>query len=485
MILLLIACQIHPPVDKLQDSTSQEVLAQDTSDSSTDTDTQPPLTSSGRTVLLLTIDTLNRDFVHASLNGEPITPELDRLFEESAYFPNTLVTRGQTSPSLASILTGLYPRTTMVRSNPRVLEAEYATLPERYQNAGFTTIGFSANFCHYIGSGIDIRRCVHPDEEPDLEQGLADKILVDELLTTLEQQPSNEDLFIWLHLMDPHDPYRLTEPYFSEFHPDNYSGPLQTETDINLNALNNVTFGQSTLTNEDMAFFNAVYASQVRQTDEHIKRVLDMLRGLNRYADSIIVFGSDHGEALGSHNGYFYHGCSAFNSVAGVHWSFKAPDVIANQYPGWISTTDIAPTLVSLSGLDWSGRVEGQDLAVGLRDGSPQYKPVFVERGTETAGVIFQQIKYILSTVDEFKQCTPYNQVPYGFASPREQIFDLASDYEEQNNLFQVAPSLRAQGQSILCNWITEAVWTTASNDPTHPMVQRCATILEQLQGSE
>ena len=84
MILLLVACQIHPPVDKLQDSTSQEVLAQDTSDSSTDTDTQPPLTSSGRTVLLLTIDTLNRDFVHASLNGEPITPELDRLFEESA-----------------------------------------------------------------------------------------------------------------------------------------------------------------------------------------------------------------------------------------------------------------------------------------------------------------------------------------------------------------------------------------------------------------
>ena len=103
-------------------------MAQDTSDSSTDTDTQPPLTSSGRTVLLLTIDTLNRDFVHASLNGEPITPELDRLFEESAYFPNTLVTRGQTSPSLASILTGLYPRTTMVRSNPRVLEADYATL---------------------------------------------------------------------------------------------------------------------------------------------------------------------------------------------------------------------------------------------------------------------------------------------------------------------------------------------------------------------
>ena len=158
-----------------------------------------------------------------------------------------------------------------------------------------------------------------------------------------------KNLFVWLHLMDPHDPYRLTEPYFSTFHPQDYSGPLLTETDVNLNALNNVTFGQSTLDETDMAYFNAIYASQVRQTDEHIKRVFDALKGLDRYSDSIIVFGSDHGEALGTHNDYFYHGCSAFNSVAGVHWSIKAPGISAKQYPGWISTTDIAPTMTSLA----------------------------------------------------------------------------------------------------------------------------------------
>ena len=230
-----------------------------------------------------------------------------------------------------------------------------------------------------------------------------------------------------------------------------------------------------------MAYFNAIYASQVRKTDDHVKSVLT---SSNRWIDIQIPSSSLAliTVRLWGLTTITYHGCSAFNSVAGVHWSFKAPNVSAQDYPGWISTTDVAPTLMSLAGIEWSGPLEGRDLAAGLLDGNLTYEPVFVERGTETAGVIFQQNKYILSTQDEFAQCTPYNQVPYGFASPREQVFDLNSDPNEQSNLYQQAPNLKTQGQSILCNWITSSTWTTANNDPTHPMVQRCVTLLEQLE---
>ena len=200
MITLLLACQIQPPKQQRSENTDSSLTddspSDSTQDSSPDTDSDDTTTAMGRTVLLLTIDTLNRDFVHTSINGEAITPELDQLFSDSAYFPNTLATRGQTSPSLASILTGLYPRTTMVRSNPRVLEADFLTLPQRFQAAGYTTIGYSANFCHYINMGIDERRCVHPNEEPDLEQAVADALLVDEFMSTLDQQDPNADLFI-------------------------------------------------------------------------------------------------------------------------------------------------------------------------------------------------------------------------------------------------------------------------------------------------
>ena len=100
MLSLLLACQIQPPKEQSQVDTDSAPSADDTSDgqTDTDTDTDTQATPSGRTVVLLTVDTLNRNFVHTSINGEPITPELDRLFEESAYLPNTLVTRGQTSP---------------------------------------------------------------------------------------------------------------------------------------------------------------------------------------------------------------------------------------------------------------------------------------------------------------------------------------------------------------------------------------------------
>lgn len=478
MMIYFFACQIYPDKNKAQDSS----IAQESA--SPDTDTLPDTDSSvepdpGKTVVMLTVDTLNSDFVSLELNGNPVTPNLDALFAQSATFPNTLTTRGQTSPALASIMTGLYPRSTKVRSNPRVLEESYVTIPERFQEAGYTTLGFSSNFCHYIDSGIDIRGCTHPDEEPDLEQTASDSILVTELISAIEAQPREEDLFIWLHLIDPHDPYHLIEPHFSKFHPQEYDGILQTDMLINLNILNETTFGNQTLTQEDEDYFKAVYASQVAEVDVQLQSVMETLNIQNRLNDAILVFGSDHGEELGAHNNYYYHGCSAFNSVVGTKWSFKSPSIPPNTYDGWISTTDVAPTISGLAGLEWAGPKEGRDLSSMLENESVTHEPVFVERGTETAGVIFQQYKYILSTLDQFENCTPYTSNSTGFVSPQEQIFDLQADPSEQNNIFTTAPVVKEQAQETLCNWILGSVWTTQDNDPQNPLVVRCTTLLE------
>ena len=70
------------------------------------------------------------------------TPNMDKMAREGAHLKNAFVTTSLSSPSRASILTGLYSHTHKVVDNKAPLPEGLVFFPEYLQKAGYTTAFF-------------------------------------------------------------------------------------------------------------------------------------------------------------------------------------------------------------------------------------------------------------------------------------------------------------------------------------------------------
>lgn len=426
-----------------------------------------------RTVVLMTVDTVNVDFLSGNHPEWDVTPRLRSFFAEGALFPHTLTTRGLSEPALASYLTGAYPRTHGIRVNDdeTTIAADVATLFQRFQAAGYHTAGFSANMCQLIDANVEERLCTETTEDNGLTQQQADAALVVAVDSLLSQVDPEEPWFIWVHFLDPHDPFSAREPWFSTFHPDRYDGPYVALSETQIE---DVTMGRTALTAEDRRYLEAVYASQVAEADQNAGLVLDSLDAWSR-GDAVVAFGFDHGEELARRGTYFYHGCSPYNLVTGVTSAIRAPGRVA---PGevldhWISTTDIAPTVVELAGLEWDGPAEGRSLLDNLRRCVEPRHDVYMERGYLTAAVVRDNWKFILDPGLGDPTCR-YNQSEYAYPGVERELFDLGSDPDELQDLAPLAPGEAATMEAAVCDWVLAKTWESAERDGENELVQLC-----------
>ena len=96
-------------------------------------------------ILLVTIDTLRAD--HLGCYGytpyrKPVSPAIDGLAAEGMLFESCFVPRGQTAPSLCSLMLGKYPSTHGVRENGQPFSGSQTTLAEHLARAGYRTGAF-------------------------------------------------------------------------------------------------------------------------------------------------------------------------------------------------------------------------------------------------------------------------------------------------------------------------------------------------------
>ena len=423
-------------------------------------------------VIIITWDAVNTRLFFGGDEGWDTIPEVESLFAESAVFPNMATTRGLTGPALASMLTGAYPRDHHARDCNIIPDLE--SLPERFQRAGYRTLGFSSNQCQLIDEGVDVRTCTSAKEYDGRSRRERDAALVDDLLAELDGLRDRDRLFLWLHLTEPHTAYETVQGFYDEFHPDEYQGSLVPASE---DQLYDIVVQGGPYDDEDRRHLEAAYASQLRETDGRVGTVLDRLRDLGRYDDAVVVLGFDHGEELYDHNGYFFHGCSPYNSVINVVYSFRAPGLtdLGSTHEGWVSTVDVAPTVVELAGaFPWDGVHAGRSLADTITTGQEQDVAVFFERGTETAGVIWQDNKYILSGDTSFSGCQPFQTRGGYYPTEPYELYDLLRDPDETENLVGQGKSQEEELRVRLCDWVLDGTWLTASSDATNPLVLDC-----------
>jgi len=428
-------------------------------------------------VVVVVVDTLARHTLEGWQEEFATSPELRAFFDDATLLADTLATRGLTSPAIASILTGSYPRNHGIRRNTGWDPPRLPTLIEKFHDAGYYTMGYAANTCQFIDNGVDDRFCTWSEEVSGIaDHAERDRMLLDELLVRIDDRPADQPLFVWLHLMNPHKPYTLIEPWYSEFHPNAYEGPLDAE---DTDDLEQVMLGEIPFDDEDLRYVQAVYMSQVRETDSLFGELVAALQQRDLWDEAVVLFGVDHGESVGVRgDGYLYHGCSPYNDVMALPFALRAPGRLPRglALTGWVSQVDIGPTLADAAGIGWGGERDGDSLVDEILEGELAPRTTYFERKETAAGVVSDGFKFFRDTNMGNASCLPYSTFnPYPGATLA--MHDLQADPEETENLVGTELQLAGELEAELCAWVLQSPWLIGE-DGTNTLVEHCEDLL-------
>ena len=167
--------------------------------------------SSRPDILLITIDTLRADWIHAyGFEGET-TPRIDALAERGVLFEKAIAAASLTAPAHASIMTSRYAREHSIgtlNGETRLVGGE--TLAERFQSEGYETAAFVSNVVLRRRSGLDRGFQTYDDELVDSEINRAAyfervaALTAERAMNWLASREPGQPVFVWLHLQDPH-----------------------------------------------------------------------------------------------------------------------------------------------------------------------------------------------------------------------------------------------------------------------------------------
>jgi choline-sulfatase len=306
-------------------------------------------------VLLVTFDTTRADHIGAYGYEAAKTPVLDGLAARGTLFERAYSAAPLTIPSHATILTGRTPPSHGVRDNGDfVLGEAEITLAERFAQAGYTTAAFTAAFPTQARWGFDqgFHHYHDPLERPPTQLDWSDQRraeeVVDDALATLSG--IDGPLFVWLHFFDPHWPYAPPPPF----------DPALPACDASEGGAQEPT-GEPNALQDTCAL--AAYDGEIAYTDHQLGRFLrwwDQAR-----PDSTTLITADHGEGLGDGgertHGFLLHDGTIRVPLIATGPAFEPGHRIATP----VSHIDIAPTLLSLAGLEAHPGLQGRDLREG------------------------------------------------------------------------------------------------------------------------
>ncbi len=273
-------------------------------------------------VLIITIDTFRADH----LNRED-TPALLDLADRGVRFMRARTPVPLTLPAHATLLSGVLPARHGIRDNtaPRLPDRAargYALLAESFADAGYDTAAFVAASVLDKRYGLDAG--FHEYHQPGGTRAGAPSFSWFRAATQLRRfrqwfnaRPTDRPFFAWVHLWDPHAPYRP--------HPGDPRRPYATEA------------------HQPAA---QRYRGEVRRVDAAVERLLARID-----ADTtIVVVTADHGESLGEH-GEDTHGYVAYGATMDVPLLLAGPGIEHGARGDPVSLEDVAPTLRRLADL--------------------------------------------------------------------------------------------------------------------------------------
>jgi choline-sulfatase len=383
-------------------------------------------------VVFVLVDTLRYD--HLGRAGDPrgLTPRLDALAAEGAWFPHALAASSWTRPSVTSMFTGLHPGSHGVEDGDDGLAPDLPTLAQLLAASGVNCLAVSANANGGRAFGLDrgfaefrvpLERRGYPD---DFEKIPGD-VVMKKGLELLEQVGERESFFLFLHMIDPHDPY-LEHPGLlgGDGPPGRFAGSRR-----DLKRLG--TTDPAALTEDDYERIRWLYAGEVRFADQCIGELLDALAARGWLDDTLVIVTSDHGEELWNH-GRRAHGQSLYQELVHVPLILRPPPALGlggRTVERLAHHVDLMPTILSYFGVPAPLGIAGADLMPAVA-GAAHEAPAYVVSQLQHEGVTLEcATDFRLKRILEPEPAT---------GAPREELYDLAADPGEHAPLQDPPP---------------------------------------------
>jgi len=346
--------------------------------------------------VVIMVDALRWDHIHAAGYHRETTPNIDRLIDESAVFTRAYSPSSYTHPSVSAIMTSRMPS-----DLPRAFEkkagvpADAPTLARELARAGYAT-GYLGDYGSLAANA-------------GFETGFSDvRVFGDKAKRVTNQairlikRYDEQRFFLWVTYFAPHAPYRG--------HPD--------------------------LPRFGSAFVDH-YDQEILHTDREIGRLLAALDKGPLRDRTVIALIADHGEAFGEH-GTYNHGLDLHEETVRVPFVLRVPGVQARWLRSApVSLLDLYPTLLNLAGVEIPDGAVGHDQTRALVTG---------EQATDR--VVFVESDYHghpFSPGYQAAVVSGSNKLIYVDAARAMRLFDLASDPGELDDLASERPQLTRQ----------------------------------------
>lgn len=385
-------------------------------------------------IALVVLDTLRKDHFDRHFDWLP-GRRYERAYSTSQW----------TVPAHASLFTGKYPREVGVHSKHLQFDCPESALAEMLADVGYSTFGFSANpnvSAHFnFNRGFDtfdsplglahlnsdrvvdwgsfvkessfsgflmyIHGALHGSFKSlfgnyntvDTIRSGFKRVLSDtytkwggaeEAIDWLEQQNISQPSFLFVNLMEAHEPYEAPDEYLSEDPPDltKHIGDLPFDSDSDNSMPDNV---------------RPAYDSCVRYLSDQYQEFFAKLSDSFDYVVTI----SDHGEMLGEHDAWGHeHG--VYPELTHVPLVISG-DGLSGSSKKVVSLVDIYVTILELAGIDQNHTIRGRSLFDGTsgRDALTEYTGL-----TPWREGLLQESDYSDSVLEK------YDEKLYGVAAP-------------------------------------------------------------------
>lgn len=389
-------------------------------------------------VIILVVDCLRNSRLSSQGYSRETTPFMDSF--KSRF--NAISAAPWTYPSVASILTGLYPHNHNALlagkikylgepSNFLKLRDDVLTLPEILFSLGYKVYFGTAIFLAYRSLAARVvpnkRGCDFGGFQQEWEPAARAEGLLSDLTKWIAKE-KRKRFFAYVQLGDLHVPLNPPDS-FSDFF-----GNVK-----NLPNIDRWDFETPERQKADIEKFQEyrqnrqlLYDNTLRYVDYAIERFYDSLKDMGILDSTILVVTADHGEEFWDHAElearYFYHqgadyvkaggygtghGQSVFNELIEVPLLLSGP-VPHKEHTHFVSSVDIVPTVMDLLGVTHNMRFDGRNI-FEVEGGRPLLSEA-ASVGYEKKALVVDKYKLIYSKDDGI-----------------EWLFDLEKDPHEQH----------------------------------------------------
>lgn len=385
-------------------------------------------------VIIFLFDAMRPDHLGCYGYERDTSPNIDKFASTGIIFKNCFASSSWSKPSIASLLTSLYPSShgayqvdadliETMHINPNAV-----TLAEILRSHGYATAAFSDNphICRTFGFDAGFDKLYNLFNSAKKIKG---KTPMQALLAPIHEYLENnvnQSNFVYIHSMTTHAPYFPPEKYNifsspgSSFNGDIY-GALRDKIPLN---------------RDDVI---SLYDGAVLHSDEVFRQFLEKLEELNIRDNSIIILLADHGEVFDQRNLYIWdHGHALYDEDIKIPLiiSFPKKNKIKGSINAIVQSIDIMPTILDYLDIAIPQKIHGQSLMPMLKKSSS-----------------LNGDRYVFSELDAYKdkRCVMYayrtDKLKYilNQTTGKDELYDIVHDPGETYNLISLEPQLASE----------------------------------------